>query len=165
MQAEETWLAVTAEQGSFVTHMLVLSLEIFSWNAPGCGHVFVFCKAFRSSHHPAPLKHANVPVLCSNWSQWCSPCSTCVHGKPPVSPAVGPPPLCASMQSNNMQTNTSLLFGTSRADPPLRKKGRKKGKGGKKRKGYQCLNSLVWLPEVYYFTGGNLPAHFIPLQT
>lgn len=35
--------------------------------------VSVFPKAWWSPQHPTPLKHANVPVLCSNWSQWCSP--------------------------------------------------------------------------------------------
>lgn len=36
----------------------------------GRGHVFLgFVKAFQSPRHPTPLKHANVPALCSNWSQ------------------------------------------------------------------------------------------------
>lgn len=78
----------------------------------------------------------------------------------------GPRHCVRARSADIMQTNTSLLFGTSCADPPLRKKREKVSKGKRRKEWWVgeggCLNSLVWLPEVCYFTGGNLPARFIP---
>lgn len=65
------WWAVASARGPFVTHMPVVSPETGDKHKTGGGHVFLAFpkRAGDPRSPPTPLKHANVPELCSNWSQ------------------------------------------------------------------------------------------------
>lgn len=63
-----TGWAVASARRPFVTHMPAVSPETGDKHTTGGGHVFPK-RAGDPRSTPAPLKHANVPVLCSNWSQ------------------------------------------------------------------------------------------------
>lgn len=62
--------------------------------------VMCFCRSLKGPAIPAaPQHHSNMLMYLSSaliGPSDARPCPTCVHRKPPVSPAVGPPPLRAS---------------------------------------------------------------------
>lgn len=127
VQMERTGWAVTADPRSFVTHTAVVSLETNSNHTTGRGHTFV-CFVRPTNPHAVPLHSNMLMYLCS---ALIGPSDA--HPAPPVFAGSlqsvlqsGPRHCVRACSANIMQTNTSLLFGTSCTDPPLWKKGRSK---------------------------------------
>lgn len=91
--------SVMADHRPFVTHMPVASPETEHERTTGRGHVLL-CFLRPGDPHSTPHHSNMLMYLCSALigPSDARPCSTCVRGKPPVSPPVRPPPLCASVR-------------------------------------------------------------------
>ncbi|MEQ2297092.1 hypothetical protein AMECASPLE_031185 [Ameca splendens] len=85
--------------------------------------------------------------------------------KPPVTPAVRAPANMCEHAALMLCKQTLCLFGTLSSGPATVEEREKVSKGNWRKQGEEwqgwILNSLARLPEVCYFTGGNLPACFI----